>query len=379
MVAIRTAGLVAFLWVAAIACGSVADEPDANTSSSDAGSTVDAGGGADAADTPVYALTITTDGSGSGTVTSDPAGISCGATCTADFADNTMVTLTAAPDGDSSFTGWSGGGCTGTDPCVVTVTAATTVNATFDDCAPGSVTFNFTGAAQSFTVPNCVSSITIDANGAEGGLGVGAGGLGGRAQGVAAVTGGEELVVMVGGAGLAAPSTGNAAGFRGGFNGGGDVFEYIGWTSQTEGLSGTGGGASDVRRGGAELANRIIVAGGGGGGGSDIGAAGGGLTGGTAPSTGGNFQGGGGGTQTEGGTAFQCCGATYPNEAGTLGQGGAAYRDAQGSGGGGGGYYGGGGGSFNGGGGGSSYIDGLTDATTTMGVNAGNGSVTISW
>ena len=40
---------------------------------------------------------------------------------------------------------------------------------------------------------------------------------------------------------------------------------------------------------------------------------------------------------------------------------------------------GGGGGSFNGGGGGSSYIDGLTNASTTAGMNNGNGSVTISW
>jgi hypothetical protein len=36
----------------------------------------------------------------------------------------------ASPSG-SVFTGWSGGGCSGTGPCVVTVTSATTVTATF--------------------------------------------------------------------------------------------------------------------------------------------------------------------------------------------------------------------------------------------------------
>src|SRR5207249_5396067 len=55
----------------------------------------------------------------------------CGATCTASFVSGTAVTLTAAPAAGSVFTGWSGGACTGTDSCVVTVTAATTVTATF--------------------------------------------------------------------------------------------------------------------------------------------------------------------------------------------------------------------------------------------------------
>jgi len=41
------------------------------------------------------------------------------------------VTLTAAPAADATFDGWSGGGCTGTGPCTVTLTAATTVTATF--------------------------------------------------------------------------------------------------------------------------------------------------------------------------------------------------------------------------------------------------------
>src|SRR5436190_1046919 len=78
-----------------------------------------------------FALTVTPSGTGTGTVTSTPAGIDCGATCSASYPSDTPVTLTATPAVGSVFTGWSGGGCTGSDPCVVTVTAATTVTATF--------------------------------------------------------------------------------------------------------------------------------------------------------------------------------------------------------------------------------------------------------
>ncbi len=42
-----------------------------------------------------------------------------------------MVTLLATPSANSTFTGWSGGGCTGTGKCVVTMAAAETVTANF--------------------------------------------------------------------------------------------------------------------------------------------------------------------------------------------------------------------------------------------------------
>ena len=77
-------------------------------------------------------LSVTKAGTGSGTVTSSPAGISCGSTCSASFASGTAVTLTASPADGSTFTGWTGGGCSGTGTCVVTVTAATSVTATFN-------------------------------------------------------------------------------------------------------------------------------------------------------------------------------------------------------------------------------------------------------
>ena len=79
------------------------------------------------------ALTVSEAGTGTGTVTSAPAGISCPTTCSASFASGTAVTLTAFPADGSTFAGWTGGGCSGTGTCVVTVTAATAVTATFNN------------------------------------------------------------------------------------------------------------------------------------------------------------------------------------------------------------------------------------------------------
>jgi phospholipase C len=79
---------------------------------------------------PSSSLVVTMSGAGTGTVTSNPSGISCPTTCSASFANGTQVTLTAVPSTGSSFGGWSGA-CSGTGTCVVTLNAATTVNALF--------------------------------------------------------------------------------------------------------------------------------------------------------------------------------------------------------------------------------------------------------
>lgn len=75
-------------------------------------------------------LTVLKDGSGSGSVTSNPAGIECGVNCATVFDFGKVVTLTAVADPGSSFTGWSGD-CAGTGNCVVTMDAARDVTATF--------------------------------------------------------------------------------------------------------------------------------------------------------------------------------------------------------------------------------------------------------
>jgi hypothetical protein len=81
--------------------------------------------------TKLATLTVVKAGTGSGTVTSSPAGIDCGSNCSNDFTYNTVVTLTATADTGSTFTGWTGAGCTGTGTCVVTMDAARSVTATF--------------------------------------------------------------------------------------------------------------------------------------------------------------------------------------------------------------------------------------------------------
>ena len=76
-------------------------------------------------------LTITKSGNGLGTVSSSPAGISCGVTCNAAFTSASVVTFSATPTAGSYFSGWTG--CTvvvGTT-CQVTVGSTATVTATF--------------------------------------------------------------------------------------------------------------------------------------------------------------------------------------------------------------------------------------------------------
>jgi hypothetical protein len=80
------------------------------------------------------ALMVVKAGGGTGTVTSQPPGIDCGAGCpgaSAAYPVGTQVTLTAAAAAGHVFGGFTGGGCGGTDPCVVTLAGSTTVIAFF--------------------------------------------------------------------------------------------------------------------------------------------------------------------------------------------------------------------------------------------------------
>ena len=80
---------------------------------------------------PTNPLQVSRAGGGSGSVSSSPAGITCGATCSAAFAVGAQVVLTAVPHNSSTFTGWSGGGCSGVGTCTVTMSSAQAVTATF--------------------------------------------------------------------------------------------------------------------------------------------------------------------------------------------------------------------------------------------------------
>ncbi len=68
---------------------------------------------------------------GDGSVSSSPAGISCGADCSESYVKDTVVSLTATPATGFEFTGWSGA-CSGTAACSVTMSNAKTVTANFD-------------------------------------------------------------------------------------------------------------------------------------------------------------------------------------------------------------------------------------------------------
>ncbi len=255
------------------------------------------------------------------------------------------------------------------------------------------VTFNYVGAAQYYTVPQCANTITVTIAGAQGGTNSsGAANNGATLNGVLNVTPGQVLQINVGGQGTC-PTGANGTLGGGGWNGGGNgMAASMGGQFSSCG----GGGASDIRIPPYGLNDRIVVAAGGGGsnGGSSqylvSGGAGGCVTGGNglgSPFTG---TGGTGGTQTSGGTGGPpWSGGGNFGQNGSLGQGGNGAMGAGGAqahgGGGGGGYYGGGGGGSDGccngangggaGGGGSSLIP--AGMTCTGGNNPGNGYVII--
>lgn len=78
-----------------------------------------------------YNVTVIKTGSGGGSVFSTPAAIDCSPACSVDVAAGTVLTLTAVPHVSSSFGGWSGGGCSGTGTCTITVNSDITVGANF--------------------------------------------------------------------------------------------------------------------------------------------------------------------------------------------------------------------------------------------------------
>src|SRR5258708_11066147 len=77
-----------------------------------------------------FSLSVSKQGTGTGTVTSNDGSINCGTTCLANFNSGTVVTLTATPIGGYPFIAY-GGVCLGKPTCSVTMKAVQTVNATF--------------------------------------------------------------------------------------------------------------------------------------------------------------------------------------------------------------------------------------------------------
>ena len=248
--------------------------------------------------------------------------------------------------------------------------------------SPNGFTFVFPIGVCAWTVPAGVTSIKVDARGAQGGWGDYAPGTGGQVIGTLTVTPGETLYMYVGDQGVGFGDTSNPLSGRGGFNGGG-----FGGAGGAGGRNGSGGGgATDIRTSINSVASRVVVAGGGGGttyqGNSCCrnignGGNGGGTTG--AQTSTSDGAGGGGGTQSAGGYSY---GTAAGAGIGGAGQD-AVSPSTLGSGGGGGGYYGGGGGGGpwrTGGGGGSSYVSNgrFTSTTNSQGVNCAPGFLAIT-
>jgi hypothetical protein len=78
-------------------------------------------------------LSISKDGSGSGRVSSEPAGIDCGSACSASFEEGSSVTVYAEAAAGSSFAGWDAELCAdATAPsCTLTLTQSLTLSARF--------------------------------------------------------------------------------------------------------------------------------------------------------------------------------------------------------------------------------------------------------
>ncbi|MDP6943715.1 MAG: glycine-rich protein, partial [Myxococcota bacterium] len=123
-------------------------------------------------------------------------------------------------------------------------------------CPSQTLEFTVTGVAHALSVPECATTVTLEAWGGQGGF-VGLpeyGGMGAYVRGTMTDLAGQTLHVRVGGAGAHEATEATP-----GYNGGGG--HHPGSYPFTVG----GGGASDVRVGGQSLAHRVLVAGGGGG------------------------------------------------------------------------------------------------------------------
>ncbi|MGE0641146.1 MAG: choice-of-anchor Q domain-containing protein [Thermoanaerobaculia bacterium] len=102
-------------------------------------------------------LVVTLPGApGGGSVSSDPAGISCPADCSESYPGNVMVELTPAATSGFVFAGW-GGDCTGSGACVLAMTADRSVSATFVELFSLDVTLAGSGAGGVESSPSAIS------------------------------------------------------------------------------------------------------------------------------------------------------------------------------------------------------------------------------
>ena len=258
-------------------------------------------------------------------------------------------------------------GCSGVDTLSVTPGGIATT---------GADTFLFTGALQTFVVPPCVDSITIECWGAQGGIVTNSpfpqGGLGARMRGKFAVTGGQSLNVIVGGRGNTDPYSSGG----GGGSGVGD-----GNTPLIMAGGGAGHDFQDPNYAGAHAVitvNGVVGNGGGGAAGVAGGDGGDNIYSGTHISRGGR----GWNSGASGSTGQSGVSASTTSTAGTFGLGGGGGSVGRGycnCGGGGGRYSGGGSANINRSGGGGGSYNAVVQQSNAGGVWTGSGRVIITW
>lgn len=285
------------------------------------------------------------------------------------LSSTTVATPTANPAVSTTYTVevTDANGCVSIDTVEVTISSGGST---------GSQMFLANGSVQTFTVPGCVTSITIAAYGAQGGIvtqsGGSGGGLGAVMIGTFAVTPGQVLSVIAG-------QRGNPETYTSGGGGGSGVSD-----GTTPWIVAGGGGGSDFQDMSYPLSNAPITTAGNPG--NQSGGAGGvsGGDGGDYIYSGNNFSRGGrgwlaGATGTFGQNGSSPNTSTTQGVFGLGGGGGSVGTGWCNCGAGGGGYSGGGAGNINtSGGGGGSYNAG-TNQNNTAGANAGDGRVVISW
>lgn len=94
--------------------------------------------------------------SGSGTVSSSPAGIACGTDCSEAYVIDTSVTLTAQPAAGQIFTGW-GGACSGTTSCTLSMSQEKNVTATFQVAPKYALTVTRSGSGTVSSTPTGIT------------------------------------------------------------------------------------------------------------------------------------------------------------------------------------------------------------------------------
>jgi hypothetical protein len=102
------------------------------TSNCNTGSTCQSGGSLGGLS---HTLHVAFAGSGTGTV-KGPLQFSCTKSCSGTFAPGSKVALTPTAGAHSKFVGWSGGGCSGTGTCTVTMNSNQSVTAMFASTLP---------------------------------------------------------------------------------------------------------------------------------------------------------------------------------------------------------------------------------------------------